>query len=139
MMNSMVPFTRLNDVVDTFFAPSGRNYCAGAETMQTPRTDILESDTEFQVRMELPGVSREDLEIDLENDTLKITAKRENSDDDGFRSLRSEIPDKAVLQRSFTIGRGIDRESIKAGLEAGVLTITLAKTEVALPKRIEVK
>jgi len=139
MMNSMIPFTRLNDMVDTFFAPSGRNYCAGAEAMHTPRADILESDTEFQVRMELPGVSREDLEIDLENDTMKVTAKRENPEDDGFRSLRSEIPGKAVLRRSFTIGRGIDRESIKAGLEAGVLTITLAKSEIAMPKRIEVK
>lgn len=139
MMNSMIPFTRLNDVVDTFFAPSGRNFCAGDEAMQTPRADILESDTEFQVRMELPGVSREDIEIDLENDALKVTAKRENSEDDKFRSLRSEIPGKAILRRSFTIGRGVDRESIKAGLEAGILTITLAKSAVALPKRIEVK
>lgn len=139
MMNSLVPFTRFNDMVDSLLSPSCGAYAHDGEAVGFARANILENDNEFVVRMDLPGVKREDLEIDIENNTLKIAAKRESADEEGFKSLRSEVPGRMTYRRSFTLGRGVDRDKIKAVLRDGVLAITLAKSETALPRRIEIE
>ena len=89
--------------------------------------------------MDLPGVGREDLSIDLEDGTLKVEAKREIETPENHRTLRAEIPHRTVYRRSFALGRAVDRDSITARIEDGVLSIELAKSEQSLPRRIEIK
>jgi len=134
-MNTLLPFTQMIDAAlnGTPDATSERTW------RQTPRADILEGDTHFLVNMDLPGVSGEDLDISLENQTLEIKATRAADRPEGFEGRRRERPVKVEYSRSFNLGNSVDADNITAKLDNGVLQITLAKSKGALPRRIEVK
>jgi HSP20 family protein len=104
-----------------------------------PRTNIIEGDLDYRIVMDLPGVRNEDLEISLEGELLTIKAHRKMELSEGYTCRRRELPDSITWQRSFNVSQGIDADRIKAGLEHGVLTVTLPKSEKTLPRRIEVK
>jgi HSP20 family protein len=104
-----------------------------------PRTNILEGDADFRILMDLPGVRNEDLDISLEEDTLTVKAERNAAVPEGYKARRSEMAGKVTFRRSFDLGHGIDAEHISARLEHGILTVTLPKSEKAMPRRIEVK
>ncbi len=105
----------------------------------TPRADIMEGDTEFRIVMDLPGIKAEDLEIQVENQMLNVTAKRSHQIADGFETRRRERMGALTFRRNFNLGNAIDSETIAARLEDGILLLTLPKTETSLPRRIEVK
>ncbi len=134
-MNTLIPLTRIFD------AALNNNY--ETERAQTfgvvPRADISEGDKEFRITMDLPGVKADDLEINLENQTLTVKATRENSMPEGFETRRRERPGATQFERSFTLGNSVDHDLIGASLDKGVLTLTLPKSDQSLPRRIEVK
>lgn len=109
----------------------------GAE--RQPRADILESEKDFRIVMDMPGVRNSELELSLENDTLNVKAERNASVPEGYRPRRREMLDKVILRRSFSLGNAVDSEHIQANLQDGVMTITLAKSQKNLPRKIEVK
>jgi HSP20 family molecular chaperone IbpA len=141
MVNSLIPMTRIDELLDGFlgqrFWPSqGGN---GQTLRQLAKADVLEGEKDFLIRLDLPGVSKEGLDINLEDLTLTIKAERELPSPEGYRARSRELAEKRVFQRSFNLGREIDAERISAKLDKGVLTITLPKSETALPRRIDVK
>jgi len=133
----MYPITQLlNAALDT--TPSTfRPAMSGTELV--PRTNILESEADFRIVADLPGVRNEDLDIRVEDEVLTIKAERGLEVPEGYQSRRREMAGKAVFRRSFTLGSGVDTENVSAKLEHGVLTITVPKSEKAMPRRIEVK
>lgn len=129
----------LGNLLDNFFSP-GR--CSMPEpwlNSQSPRAQVLEGDKDYLIRLDLPGVVRSDVEIEINNKTLMIKAERNLEAVEGYRNLRAELAEKLTYRRSFDLGREIDAEKIGAAFENGVLTISLPKSKQALPKRIEVK
>ena len=134
-MNSLMPMTRMIDA-----ALNGNlNRCEPAGSCSvTPRADVLENDQEFRIVMDLPGVRSEDLEINVEHQTLTVKAESAQEVPEGFTSRRQERPGKASFARTFRLGNGVDIDTIKAGLKDGVLEITLPKSEQGLPRKIEV-
>ena len=134
-MNTLFPLTRIFDAAMTsnFDGQTSRN-CGLA-----PRADISEGEKEFLIAMDLPGVKTDDLEIDLENQTLTVKANRENSLPEGFEARRRERMSTAKFERSFNLGTSVDIDNIGATLDSGVLQITLPKSDQSLPRRIEVK
>jgi len=137
MTTAMMP---LNSLLNNFFYPT--TSCRSmrrSEAGLAPRTNILESDKEYIIRMDLPGVKRDDLNIEIEGETLQISATRELGVEDGYRTLRSEMAEKVAFERSFDLGRTIDGDGIKAAFENGVLSVSLPKTSAALARRIEVE
>ena len=134
-MNTLMPMTRMFDS-----ALNHRQSCGHRpDWALTPRADILEGETEYRIAMDLPGVNSGDLEIDMENQMLKVKAKRENSVPEGFDNLRRERPDHSNFARNFTLGSSVDAENISAKLDNGVLWMTLPKSDKSLPRKIEVK
>lgn len=130
----------LSSLMDSFFAPSTRAAGEAREFHRVPRAEVLEGDKDYMIRMDLPGVNRENLEIEVEDDTLRVRAHRENDLPEGYRALRNEgSGDRISYQRAFTLGRGISRDGIKAELTDGRLLLTLPKSEQAMPRRIEIK
>ena len=99
---------------------------------------MLEGDHEFRIVMDLPGVRGEDLEVNLEHQTLTVKATSALEVPEGFKSRRRERPTRASFHRVFRLGDGVNSDAIKAGLKDGVLEITLPKSEQSLPRRIEV-
>jgi HSP20 family protein len=102
-----------------------------------PRADVVDTGEVFQVVVEMPGVRREDLVIDLENDTLTLRGKRRPSAENSLilDGRSAECP----FERRFTLGRDVDRGKIQARLEDGIVTVTLPRKEEVKPHRIEVQ
>lgn len=95
------------------------------------RTDVTESDTGYVLKADLPGVSKENIKISLNNGVLTINAvsadAKEEKDTDG-RVIRSERY-SGNFSRSFYVGEGITEEDIKASYKDGVLTVSVPKKE----------
>lgn len=109
-----------------------------SESSLKPRVDILESEKSFRVEVDLPGVLKEDLKIEVENGNLIIEAERKKAEVEGFEARRMERLSSARFRRSFTVGEEIEVENSSAEFLNGVLSLTLPKREKALPRRIEV-
>jgi len=102
-----------------------------------PRFDIWEGDEELVLYGDIPGVKSDDLEINFENRQLTIHGKvGRHHDGEGYLYSEYGVGD---FQRTFTIGEAINSEAISAELHDGVLTLHLPKSDVAKPRRIEVK
>lgn len=104
-----------------------------------PVVDIFETSNEYTVVIEMPGVLKENIGIILTENELEISGNvvRVNSDNDP-KVWHSEY-NLYDYKRKFKIGNDIDRNSIEAHLDKGVLTVKLNKTEDVKPRKIEVK
>jgi HSP20 family protein len=103
-----------------------------------PRIDIHESDSEFVIEADLPGVSKENLRVEVEKNRLTISGTR-TTEERKHDPIHVERYTKATMVRSFTLGTDVNPDGIKAQLKDGVLILTLPKVEQALPRRIEVR
>ena len=103
----------------------------------TPVADIFETEEALTVVLELPGVEKKDLDLNLENDLLRIEGRIDFSKYAGLDPLYSEY-NVGHFARSFSLSSQIDAKRISAALEDGVLTLTLPKIEDARPRRIPI-
>jgi HSP20 family protein len=97
----------------------------------TPATNLTEDENNYVVRVELPGVRKEDVTVELENNELTVRATRTDKTTEG--------ESKAEFSREFTVPEGVDATKVKAAYENGVLTLTLPKPEAHKPRRIDVQ
>ena len=102
-----------------------------------PTTDIYETDEALTVVMEIPGVEKKDLDVDLENDVLRVEGRIDFSKYEGLEPLYTEY-NVGHFARAFTLSRKIDQQQISAQVEDGVLTLTLRKAKEAQPRRIAI-
>jgi len=126
----------MNRLFDTF--ARGDEEAQGL-SVWTPAVDIAERDDEYVVRMELPGVRKEDVRITIENNMLTIRGEKKQEQtvsDDAFRRVERSY---GSFQRSFTLPVAVRADKIDAMAQDGVLTVKLPKAEEARPKQIEVK
>lgn len=104
--------------------------------VRLPRTNVHETDDAFLFTLEMPGLNRENVEINLEGDTLVIKGeKSEQSEDEGL--VRREYQ-AARFERTFSVGNEIDRDKVKAKMENGILTVTLPKSAERVGRKIDV-
>jgi len=137
-MKDMISMQRdLNRAFNDFFGTSTASNDL-FERDWAPAVDIFEKDDEVNLKAELPGMTREDISISIENNTLTISGekKRENeiSDDNYHRIERSY----GRFQRAFSLPATVDSQKVNAKFKDGILSISLAKKEEAKPKKIEV-
>ncbi len=104
----------------------------------TPRVSIHETDEAVIVQAEMPGVTKENLTVTVEGDQLILRGRKEPVSYENATFLSRETRD-GVYERSFTIGDTVDQGRISAKMEQGLLTVTLAKTEHAKPRQVEVQ
>jgi len=112
------------------------------EYVLVPPVDIYETENEFVIKAEMPGVNKEGINITLDNNELEISGKINGV-------LPSNLQDENNLKysefrlhnyhRKFSVGDSIDRNTLTAALDNGILTLTLPKREEVKPKKIEVK
>ena len=103
-----------------------------------PLVDIFDTGEGVTLMLEMPGVGREDVEIDLERRILTIRGRGRVTSPEGFRRVYAEYGE-GDYERVFTLSEDIDEAAIRAEMNNGVLTLTLPRAEAAKPKRIEVK
>ena len=102
-----------------------------------PTTDIFETDDALTVVMEIPGVERQALVVNIENDVLRVDARIDFSKYEELEPLYTEY-NVGHFTRSFTLSNNIDQQQISAQLDDGVLTLTLKKAKEAVPRRIAI-
>jgi HSP20 family protein len=102
-----------------------------------PATDIFETDQALTLMLEMPGVGRNGVDVQIENDVLRVEAKIDYSPYKDIAPVYTEY-NVGHFARAFTLPSKIDRDAITAQVEDGVLTLTLPKSKDALPRRIAV-
>ena len=103
-----------------------------------PNTDVYETEEALTVVMEMPGVNRGAVEVEIKDDVLRVEARIDPSKYEGMEPVYTEYS-IGHWTRSFALSDRVDRERIGAQLEDGVLTLTLPKAATARPRRIEVR
>ena len=101
--------------------------------------DVVESDDDFVVKASVPGINPDDLDITLSGKTLIIKGetKEETENEEGKYHLRERH--YGSFSRSVALPTEINDKEVEASYDAGVLTLTLPKSEAVKPKRIEVQ
>nr|VFK58350.1 MAG: HSP20 family protein [Candidatus Kentron sp. TUN]VFK64408.1 MAG: HSP20 family protein [Candidatus Kentron sp. TUN]VFK67288.1 MAG: HSP20 family protein [Candidatus Kentron sp. TUN] len=102
-----------------------------------PDTDIYEDGEQLVLAMDLPGVDKNDLEINLEKSILSIEGRVTLADYDGLDPVYTEY-NVGHFARTFRLSREVDQEGITAHIEDGVLTLYLKKREESIPRRIAI-
>jgi HSP20 family protein len=100
--------------------------------------DVVESDDDFIVTASIPGINPDDLEITLSGRTLIIKGETEEESDSEKGKYHLRERRYGSFSRSVTLPTEINDKDVKASYDAGVLTLTLPKTEAVKPRRIEV-
>jgi HSP20 family molecular chaperone IbpA len=103
-----------------------------------PVADIFETEDALSVIMEMPGVTKENVSIEVEDDVLRVEGRIDFANYQDMEPVYTEY-NVGHYGRGFTISGKIDREAISAQLDDGVLTLTLPKAKEALPRRIAVR
>jgi len=106
------------------------------ERYVVPNTNIYETDNEYVLTSEMPGVSKENLNVVIDNKVLEITGHLD-------KELKEHEPSFCEFSfsnyyRRFRIGTEIDVEGVKAVIQNGILTMTLPKAQAARPRKIEI-
>ncbi|MBW2702526.1 MAG: Hsp20/alpha crystallin family protein [Deltaproteobacteria bacterium] len=101
-----------------------------------PEVDISESEEGLVLYADMPGVTKENLDIDIREGVLTVTGTVE-PERDNLRLVHGEY-EIGGFQRRFTMGEKIDQEKIEAKLENGVLQLTLPKAEAHKPRKITI-
>ncbi len=109
-----------------------------SDTALTPPVDVVEDANGITLYADLPGVSREKLNLQVESDTLTIEAESDLAVPDGLTSHHTEVG-LARFRRVFTLSKELDTEKVSAELAQGVLKLRIPKAEHAQPRRIEVQ
>jgi HSP20 family protein len=130
------PFDQL---FDTFFGRAGRPATNGNALMRAPETDVIETEREIRVVTEMPGLRRENIEIDVENNVLTIRGEKREQRTEGEQG-RWHLAERryGTFTRSFVLPRDVDADGIQAGFQDGVLTVSVPKSEKARRRRIEI-
>jgi HSP20 family protein len=118
---------RFSDMMNDFF---GDNYGNGH---YSPRVNVYEKEDHFELNLALPGVKKNEISIDVDNDILKISSRNNNEAKHEVNYTRKEF-DYSNFERSFNLPDTVNVDGIKAKMENGVLTITLPKRDDAIDK-----
>jgi len=126
------PFFRL---FDSFFNSDAQ----GEETRAwVPPVDIQENGDAYLFHAELPGMSKDDIHITLENSVLRLSGERKFEKDAKKENYHRVERTYGTFTRTFTLPTQVDPEQVQAAFENGILTITVPKAEQAKPRRIAI-
>lgn len=125
-----------DDTIRTLYPTDGEELEKGT---WAPAVDIYETNDSFVVSADLPGLNKDEIQIDLKDNTLTLKGEKKFeekvSKDNYIRVERAY----GSFVRSFTLPQNIDPEKIKAKYKEGVLEVTIPKKEEAKPKQIKVE
>ena len=128
---------------DTFFGERPFHVMRPAENpwFGSPNFEVSETDEEFRVKAELPGLDEKDIEVTIDRDLLTVKGEKRREQEEKKRNYTLSEMSYGQFSRTFALPEGVDRDNAKAQFKKGVLTLTLPKTEQAKTqqKRIEIK
>ena len=130
---------RLNSIFSDFARPASGETESLATGSFIPAVDIYEDAHKLELRLEVPGIRQEDLDLRVENQTLTVRGERKFEAEDKEENFHRIERRFGTFVRSFTLPQTVDTASIKANYDAGILTVSLAKKEAAKPKQVKIE
>ena len=132
--------TEMNRLFNTFFdTPSGGGGGnGGALRRWLPPMDLVETEDHFVLRADLPGLSEEDVSIELEDSVLTVSGERKaehEEREEGFHRVERSF---GAFSRSLSLPKGVDADAVAASFDRGVLEIRIPKPEARKPRRISI-
>ena len=103
-----------------------------------PPVDIYEDDQKLVLKLEVPGVKQDDLDIQVEGRTLTVRGERKFSSEEKQENFHRVEHRYGTFARSFTLPNTVDAENVKATYDAGVLELSLTKKAEAKPRQIKI-
>lgn len=137
----MTPFgSRWEDFLERFWEMDIPGFADEAgNAVWMPRLDVSENDTHVTVRLEIPGVKRDDLDISLKDRVLTVRGRRDRSHEEKRENFHRVERVHGSFQRSVTLPADVNPDGASAVNENGVLRIVLEKKEPGKPRKIEIK
>lgn len=140
---TVMPIERLFEIsreMDRLFENGGR-FSGNGDTSWVPPMDVIETADEVLCQLEVPGLSRDNIDIRVENNLLTIAGEktyeqRQDEKESGYRHSERRY---GRFERSFTLPRTIDADRVKARYDNGVLTLSLPKAEQSKPRKITIE
>lgn len=132
-LSSRDPFVQL---MENFF--NGESTQELSNRTWSPAVDIRETEDAYEVYAELPGLSKDDIDITIENNVLKLTGERRWEKDLSEEEYHRIERAYGGFTRAFSLPSRVDSENVKANFKDGVLTVTVPKREEAKPRRIDI-
>ena len=128
--------SRMNRLFTDFDRSYGEDYgwrVAGG----TPRTNLYDLGEKLEIKAEVPGIKKEDLNIKIQGNYLEVSGTRKSDAPEGYKTHRVERS-ASTFTRSFTLPSDVDSEKVEASLKNGILTLSLPKAEDAKPKQVTI-
>lgn len=150
MRNALIPFeTRTSSLFDEFrrevdelmsrFFDRPQQEARDVTPWFSPTCNLAESESEYEVTLDLPGLKPEDFNVELRHGELWITGERKLEEEQQGKTWHRVERQYGQFKKMIRLGEDVDPEGIDAQYRDGVLRITVPKTEVSKPRKIAVK
>jgi HSP20 family protein len=126
--------------IEQFFNDLDRGFTSSGRKHEfVPAVDVVENKDAYVVRAELPGVAREDINVEVKENRLVLSGKKEavsQGEEGKYRYVESRY---GVFSRSFELPRNVKSDAIEATFKDGALTLRIPKADEAKPKAVEIR
>ena len=130
--------SEMNRLFNSLFDSPTRPTAGAARTRWVPAMDLVESGDHYVLRADLPGVSEQDINVELDSGVLRISGERKSQsteDRGGFRRIERSY---GTYARSVSLPKGVDADAVQASFENGVLEVTIPKPEQIKPRKVSI-
>ncbi|HZU30498.1 MAG TPA: Hsp20/alpha crystallin family protein [Candidatus Angelobacter sp.] len=130
------PFRELANFFENFNEPTGKDQLTAGNFV--PPVDIYSDEQNLVLKLEVPGVNEEDLNVSVENNTLTIQGERKFEKEEKEENFHRIERRYGSFLRTFKLPNTVDTEKVEASYDKGILKITLGKKAEAKPRQIKV-
>ena len=129
----------MNRLFNSFFdTPTPAQGNGGSVRRWIPPMDLVETETEYLLKADLPGLSDEDVSIEFEDNVLTIAGERKSDHEERKEGYYRVERSYGRFSRSLTLPEGVDAEAVKASFDHGVLEIHIPKPEAKQPRKVAI-
>jgi HSP20 family protein len=128
---------QMGQIINTFLRDPLLGGTGQQAPVWVPAADLEEMDDAYVLEMEVPGVNKEDVNIELRDNEVRIAGEVKDKERKGM--LRRQTRRVGQFEYTITLPGDIDAEKVEAGLHDGVLTVRLPKAAASQPRHVEVK
>jgi HSP20 family protein len=128
----------MNRLFGTVFEPAQGANGGGALRRWMPAMDLVETEDQFVLRADLPGLGEEDVSIEVEDGVLTVSGERRAEHEQSKEGYHRVERAFGAFSRSLTLPEGVDAESVAASFDRGVLEIRIPKPEQRKPRKISI-
>ncbi len=131
--------SEMNRLFNTFFdTPGGQGGAPATARRWIPAMDLVETADDFVLRADLPGLSEEDVNIELEDNVLTISGQRKAEHEERKEGYYRVERASGTFSRSLTLPEGVDPEKVDAHFDRGVLEVRIPKPEQRKPRKVTI-